>query len=322
MAVVCLLVAGVLGFVLHVEMKWDRRYDIAGPDLHASKDPEIIARGEYIVRGPAHCTDCHISDFNEILRSDRGEVLPLSGGATFDLPPLGTMQSPNLTPDRTGLGSHEDRLVFRMLRHSVKSDGTASLWPMMPFFMMADDDLVAIVSYLRSLEPVANTIAPPRYSFIGKAMRTFADVFEPRIGHTPPKTAPPEAPTRERGEYLARSVSNCATCHTRVDLTTARFVGPEFAGGYEEPSALPSEEPKLWYRSPNITPDPNGVLAAFDSKEAWIHRFRVGRVFKGSPMPWGPFSRMSDTDLEAVWIFLKSLPPTANDLGPTIFEKE
>ena len=47
-----------------------------------------------------------------------------------------------------------------MLRHNVKPDGRASLAPLMPFANMADEDLVAVVSYLRAGDPVRNEVAP------------------------------------------------------------------------------------------------------------------------------------------------------------------
>jgi hypothetical protein len=39
-------------------------------------------------------------------------------------------------------------------------------------------------------------------------------------------------------------------------------------------------------------------------------------------MDWGPFSRMSDEDLEAIWLYLHSLDPIENDTDPVIFKKE
>jgi hypothetical protein len=146
--------------------------------------------------------------------------------------------------------------------------------------------------------------------------------FQPRIGHVPPSHAPAEAPTRERGEYLARSVANCAGCHTKRDPTTFLFTGPEFAGGAEfEPiPGFPGARAGTWFRSPNLTPHPDGVLAKYGSAGAWIARFRGGRVHP-SPMHWGAYARMSDADLEAIWVFLRSLEPVASDVGPVVFSR-
>src|SRR5262249_340843 len=186
-----------------------------------------------------------------------------------------------------------------------------------PFHHMADDDLVAVLSYLRSQAPVKNEIPQPKYTFLGKAIRTFAPIFKPVLAEAP-KVAPAEAPTRERGEYLARYVANCVGCHTKADLGTGRYVGPEFAGGFEfepPPAGAVGSDGKAWFRSPNLTSDATGILSRFPTRDEWLKRFRQGRVLPGSPMHWGPYSRMSDADLEAIWVFLKSLPPIPYEVG-------
>jgi mono/diheme cytochrome c family protein len=329
------LVLGLLGtlvlalglLVLFVELRWNRRFDgVVGPDLHASTDPAVIAHGKYLVRGPAHCSNCHVATFDEFFRSDKGEELPLRGGVEFQMGPLGSIFPKNLTPDpTTGIGRYDDRTIFRMMRTSIKPDNTVAMIILMPFHRMADDDLVAVVSYLRSLPPVKNEIPPVSYTFMGKVVRTFAPLFQPVLNAEAPRTAPPEAPTVERGEYLARYVANCVGCHTKGDLTTGRFIGPEFAGGFEfepPPKGVLGSDGKTWYRTPNLTPDPTGILGKYPDKAEWIKRFRQGRVLPGSPMHWGPFSRMSDADLESLLLFFKSLKPIPNDVGATAFVKD
>jgi len=111
-------------------------------------------------------------------------------------------------------------------------------------------------------------------------------------------------------------VANCMACHSPLDLATGELTGPPFSGnGIGEPSMA---DPNVILRMPNLTPDPTGVLARFASEDAWIGRFRVGRVVEESIMPWGPYSRMSDEDLGAIYRYLNSLDPVANDVGPTV----
>jgi mono/diheme cytochrome c family protein len=316
-----------LGLVGWIELRWNHRYsDIKGPaDLHTSTDPKVIEHGKYLVRGPAHCSNCHQDSFESFDRADKGEELPLQGGVEFCLGPLGCMYPKNLTPCKeTGIGRYDDATFFRMMRTSVKPDDTMSMTVLMPFHRMADDDLVAVASYLRAQTPIRHEIPPVAYTFLGKAVRTFAPLFQPVIADAP-KVAPPEAPTRERGEYLSRYVANCVGCHTKGDLATGRFIGPEFGGGFEfepPPAGVMGSDGKTWYRSPNLTIDETGIMSRYPSKEEWIKRFRQGRVLHGSPMHWGPFSRMSDADLEAIWVFLKSLAPVPFEVGTTAFIKQ
>jgi mono/diheme cytochrome c family protein len=201
--------------------------------------------------------------------AEEGKEVALNGGLPLSLGPLGTMYTRNLTPDKkTGIGRYTDEQLFRMMRHGIRPNGTASMPLLMPFWKMADEDLVAIVSYLRSLPPAENEIPEPDWTFMGKAVRTFAPTFKPIENPDAPAVAPPMAPTIERGEYLARYVANCVGCHTQRDMMTYDAIGPEFAGGMEfEPwPALHkylNVDTTLWLRTPNITPHPNSALAKF-----------------------------------------------------------
>ena len=316
------LTVSVLGLWVYVEVSWDQTFDVPLPDLEASRDPKLIERGRYLVHGPAHCSNCHVGSFEEMRRADAGESFPLAGGVVFPMGPLGKLAVPNLTPDpTTGIGRYSDGQLFRMLRHAVKPDGTASLALMMPFQGMADEDHVAIVSYLRTLDPVERETPPSEWTLIGKAARTFAPPFQPVLDPEYPKRAPPMEPTVERGEYLARYVANCFTCHTNHDQATFERIGPEWGGGMEfEPD--PGLDDGVWTRSPNLTTHATGVLQNYPTEADWIARFRAGRRIDGSPMHWGPFSRMSDEDLGALYLYLQSVPPVDNTVGPVTFEKD
>jgi len=192
---------------------------------------------------------------------------------------------------------------------------------MMPFQNMADEDLIAMVSYLRSMPAVRNEVPEPKYTFMGKAIRTFAPPFRPVLDPKPPAAAPAQAPTKERGEYLARYVANCYGCHTNFDHASFEQLGEDFAGGAEFEPFPGIGEPDVWHRSPNIPPHKDGVLAKFPTAESFVARMRTGRALPGSPMPWGPFSRMEEADLIAIWTFLNSLAPVDYKVEETAFKK-
>ena len=324
---VSLIIVVVLGLFLYIQMSWNKTYDWPGPDLKSSTDSTVIARGKYLVTGPAHCVSCHVSGFADMVAADSGKAVVLQGGVGFPMGPLGVMYSRNLTSDpKTGIGRYTDEQVFRMMRHGIRPNNVASLPLLMPFWNMADEDLVAIVSYLRSLPPVEHAVPEPEWTFMGKAVRTFAPTFKPIEKPTPPATAPPMAATKERGEYLARYVCNCVGCHTNRDQMTYEAIGPEFAGGMEfEPwPALHkylNMDTTIWFRTPNLTPSPNSVWSKYKTEAEFIARFREGRTVAASPMDWGPLSRMSDEDLKALYMFLQSIPPVDNDVSETMFKK-
>ena len=323
-----LIVLAVLSFYLYVQSSWDKTYDYPLPTLQVSQDSAVIAHGAYLVNGPAHCNACHVSNFDDMVAGDKGQAVELKGGIMFPLGPLGKMYTRNLTPDKkTGLGRYSDGQIFRMMRHGIRPSGISSMPLLMPFWKMADEDLVAVVSYLRSLEPVEHEIPENEWTFMGKAIRTLSSTFKPIENPDAPATAPPIAPTIERGEYLANYVTNCVGCHTNRDMMTYEAIGPEFAGGMEfEPWVALHKyldvDTTLWLRSPNITPDPGGVLAKFKTPEEFIARFRMGRAYPFSPMDWGAFSRMKDEDLTAIWMYLNSLDPVKNDIAEIAFTKQ
>lgn len=321
LGVLSVLVIATLGLFGFVQLRWNRTWDVPTPQLKASTDPEVIARGKYLVHGPAHCSNCHVDSLASMQKADQGVDLPLIGGAEFPMGPVGKLYPANLTPDpETGIGAKTDAQLFRFLRYAVKADGTATISLMMPFQTMADEDHVAIVSYLRSLKPVRHEVPAGQWTLMGKIVRTLAPPFRPVFEPKYAEKAPPSAVTPERGEYLTRRVANCFGCHTRFDMMTFEQIGPDFGGGAEfEP--MPWADPHTWTRSVNLTPHPTGMLKRIGTREAWLARFRAGRTVAGSPMHWGPFSRMDDEDLGAIWEYLHTVPPVDNPIAPTSFQK-
>lgn len=310
---------------LYVASTWDRVWDAPMPDLHASKNPDIITRGEYLAFGPAHCVECHMPSTDAVDNAvQNGERPALIGGMKFAAPPLGVIYSRNITPDvETGIGRYTDAQLARMLRYSVRPDGHASVQLLMPYGNMSDADIVAIVSYLRAQPAVAHVVPSNKWSLIGKVVKSFAPVFKPRTNVNVPRESPTPAPTRERGEYLARNVANCVACHTERDPISFAPVRPEFAGGNEmEPTERDGADRSVWFRTPNLTPSNGSALSKFPDRDTFIARFqRGGRQYPGSPMPWEAFGTMNEQDLGALYEFLRSLAPQHGPTGDPRFRK-
>lgn len=301
----------VLALVATILIRWDRTFDAPYPEIHATTDSATIARGRYLAYGPAHCAGCHVApDDTAALRA--GGEPPLAGGHTFVIPP-GRFPVPNLTPDSTvGIGRRSDGELARMLRHGVRADGHAAI-PFMTAQNASDEDLVALISFLRSQPPVRHEVPDRQPSFVGKAVLAF--VIKP-IGPraTPPATSPTGA-TVERGAYLANGLAACVGCHTARSLVTGAFTGPTFAGGAPMPV---DGDPSRVVVPPNLTPDSaTGRITAW-SEDAFVARFRTGRIIRESIMPWEFFARMTDDDLRAIYRYLRSLAPVHNETGPSI----
>lgn len=66
----CMLIVGLTRLAIGVARTWDRVYDAPLPAVGLSRDPAVLARGEYLVFGPGHCVECHgQSSANETVAS-------------------------------------------------------------------------------------------------------------------------------------------------------------------------------------------------------------------------------------------------------------
>ena len=290
-----------------VELRSTRTFDVAPPVLAFVNDSETIERGRYLVYGPAACAYCHVPR-EQWTTLGEGTELPLTGNHIFRLP-LGEFLSPNLTPDpATGIGRRTDAQIARILRLGVRADGRAA-FPLMTYQHLSDDDLVAVIAFLKSREPVANAVPDHRLTLLGKALMAFA--IEPIGPSTTPRRTSPVGLSVERGEYLANAVSSCAECHTdRGD--NGELVGPRFAGG----QLMDLADPTKIAVPPNLTPDTDTSPVGRWDEEMFVVRFRSGEVIPGTPMPWGAFARMTEDDVRSIYRYLRTLPPTRHDTGP------
>ncbi len=90
---------------------------------------------------------------------------------------------------------------------------------------LSDEDLAAALSYLRTLPPVKRAVPAPEISALGRAMISLVDVG-PNSAPAPKHVPPSDAPSVERGEYLAGSVVHCVGCHSRIDMSNFEPTGP------------------------------------------------------------------------------------------------
>lgn len=310
-AVIVLVVAV---FAVYVASRQHLKFDRPYPAVAASTDTAVVARGRYVVRRLANCAACH-GDPGQMERNLEGEEVPLSGGFAFKIPP-GDFYVRNITPDpETGIGRFSDGEIARALRHGVGHDGRALL-PFMEMQGLSDEDLTAVISYLRSQPPVNNPVPNHRPNLLGNIVLATALANPVGPKETPPQASPHGA-TVENGKYLAESVTNCWACHTQRDMKTGALTGPRFGGAH-----MPDDNnPKRMWAPPNLTNDPaTGRLAKFTEDE-FVARIHQGRVLPGSPMPWQGFKNMDDDDLRAIYRYLQSLPPVVNDVGPPYVDK-
>jgi len=296
-----------------VSATWNGDYSaMARPSIVASTDPAVIAHGEYVFNAVAHCSICHGGP--KASTRKRGDRFPMAGGLIFRADPFGTFVARNLTSDReTGVGARSDADLARAVRSGVDHEGRFLPFMKLAVGPIADEDLTALISYVRTFAPVRRQEEPEVWGLVGKYLA--ATKLKPAPQVPPPYVAASAEPSAARGAYLANGPAACRFCHTKHDAM-AGFVetAVPFSGGDVESD---DKDPASEIQSPNLTPDPkSSPIAAWD-EATFVTRFHGGKVYPGSPMPWESFAEMTDADVRSLYRYFRSLPPVAVVAGPS-----
>ena len=283
---------------------------VDGTPLAATTDPAVIAQGRYLANGPGHCAACHTAE-GPLVTFDARNPPALIGGYAVDVPG-GKVRTPNLTSDSTtGIGARTDAELVLALRYGRRPGGGVLL-PFMDFQGLSDEDLVAVVSYLRSLAPVRNEVQVRDINWFGRLLvKMFVRARRPS---SPPPPRSPTGPSVERGEYLSNSVAGCTACHTRRSRTGG-YKGARLSGGQRMADELDSSRELV---TPNLTPDAETGHIVNWTEEQFVTRFRTGLGIRGSPMPWSFHANMTDADLRSIYRYLMSLAPVRHEVGPIV----
>ncbi len=315
--VVGVVVVLAVGLAFFVRLTWDRPVSRPAPDLTAPTDAEAVTRGMYLYNYTQVCWFCHGSAGSH----SPGE--PQAGGREFDAtnvgPGFGYLYGSNITPDpETGIGGWSDGEVVRAIREGIDREGRL-IFPIMEaewYHGMSDEDVLALVGYLRSLPPTRNEVPVDQLSFAAKALMALG-MIEPQPPVLEPVVAPPRGATAEYGEYLALHGSMCAGCHTPRSASTGVYdMSRPFGGG----DFLIQEE-GLDTTGPNLTPDAATGIGDW-SEEQFGTAMRTGVRPDGTVMvtfmPWPAYAHWTDDDLRAVWLYLRSLEPVAHEAPASV----
>jgi mono/diheme cytochrome c family protein len=223
----------------------------------------------------------------------------LEGLVYLDNPAIGQVITPNLTKGQGGIGGERSDLdLIRAIRHGLDPGGKPLLFmPSTEFYYLSDPDLGAVLAYLNSLPAVDNQPAPSQLSPTGFVVmnltREITFIPAELIPHDTIPPAPPEPDLSvEYGEYLSLS---CPVCH-----------GSGLSGG-----EIPGFPPE-WPAAGNLTTGSGSRLTSW-GEEGFIDILRDGekhgRSIHPDYMPWTSYRHMSDLELQAVYLYLMSLPP-------------
>lgn len=267
---------------------------VLAPTTWAATDAAVLARGKYLMEGVVACGNCHVP------LGDKGQPLMdkgLSGGMVFDDPGFKAVAA-NITPDpETGIGKWTDAQLAKAIREGIRPDGSV-MGPPMPiefYRHISDDDLKAIIAYLRVQAPVKNSV--PRSSY----KMPLPPNYGPAIKRV---KAPPASDKRAYGEYLAR-IGHCMECHSPRDATGMLQHDKLGAGGQTIPGPWGASVTR------NLTPHATGLKGWTDAQIITSVRQGVdrdGKPYK-PPMGFAYYRRISDADMAALVAYLRSLKP-------------
>jgi cytochrome c553 len=278
-----MLVLALVGFA-----KLNGQHDNPVADVQVSGSPAQLARGEQL----AHiCTSCH----------SPGNELPLSGSnfaVKFGLPPLGTFYAANLTPSGN-IAAWSDGEVIRAIREGVHKDGRSLLvMPSANFRSMSDEDVQALVAYLRSQPGTGDPTPDTRFNVLGAIFMNLADF---RTAQQPVgSVAAPAADPLAQGEYMV-DIMACRDCH-----------GEQLQGKVADGKPGPTPGPNLTKIVPQWTEDQ--FMTFFNTGTlpggGQVPTVTLPSGFTEPVMPW-PMVRAAATDeeLQAMYAYLHSLSP-------------
>lgn len=196
----------------------------AAPDMTVNSTVEQVARGKYLANNVMLCMDCHAV---RVFSLFAGPPTPGTRGGVVDIFDQnmgfpGRFVSRNLTP--FGLADWTDGQIFRAIITGVSRDGSA-LFPVMPYphySKLAEDDIYAVIAYLRTLKQVDNELESSKADFpVSLLINTM-----PVKAEFQPRPSPENAV--EYGKYMVTAAA-CTDCHTRME--NGAFMGQPFAGG-------------------------------------------------------------------------------------------
>ncbi len=277
-----LLVLALIGFY-----KLNQRFDNPVAEVQVAGTAEQIARGEKLAN---LCVSCHTSDSR----------LPLSGSnfvTRFEFPPLGTLYAPNLTPSGN-IQDWTDGEVIRAIREGVGKDGHSLL--VMPSEVMrnlSDEDVQALVAYLRSQPATGEPTPDTRFNVLGAIFMNLSDF---RTAQAPVgRVTAPQAGTPAYGKYLV-DISGCSDCH-----------GDQLQGKVDSGQPGPPPGPNLtlivpqWTEAQFMDLFNSGTLPG--GSQVPILTMKSG--FSSPKMPWTEFrAALTDDELRSMYQYLHNLP--------------
>ena len=256
--------------------------------------------GEYLTRA-ADCVACHSAEGGA----------PYAGGRAFTLP-MGTIYSPNITPDKTtGIGDYTDDEWVAAIQRGI-GHGGRHLYPAMPYTSysrMSREDALAIKAYIFTLKPIHkdNEANHLRFPFNQRWGLRFWDMVNASGRAFEPDTQ--RSAEWNRGAYLVQALGHCGECHTPRNWMMGLKSGQDLGGAVQ-----------AGWMSYNITSDREHGIGAWS--DAALAQYLATGTAPGHGPASGPMAEaisnslrfLTPEDIHAMVAYLRTVP--AKPSGP------
>ncbi len=260
-------------------------------------------QGEYLARA-GDCVACHSAPGGKAF----------AGGLKMGTP-LGAIYSTNITPDpETGIGGYSLEDFDRALRQGVAKDGHR-LYPAMPYpsyAKLTDADVAALYDFFMKQVPAVHQANKPdeipshlniRWPLaIWNLLFTSSGSYVAKSGHDAAWNC---------GAYLVQGLGHCGACHTPRGVAWQEKALDDSGADYLSGALLDA-----WY-APDLRGDARTGLGSW-SKDDLVDFLKAGHnrgeTAFGSMIDVVNNSTpyLSDSDLNAIAVYLKSLPATSS----------
>ena len=262
---------------------------------------ETMSQGEYLAR-VGNCVACHSIPGGE----------PFSGGLKMAVPRIGTIYTTNITPDpETGIGTYTFEDFDAAMREGIAKDGHR-LYPAMPYPSYAktsETDMRALYDYfMKEVKPVK--LKNKENETLGwLSARWLLAIWNFLFLDDDPYEADEEKGADwNRGAYLVQGLGHCGACHT-----PRGWIFQEKGLDHDDSDFLAGALLDHW-SAPALNGDINSGLGRWTEAEV-ADFMRTGKNRFGTAFGTmvevvnSSTQYMTDNDLKAMSVFLKSMPP-------------
>ena len=283
-------------------------YEVQKVEYKAVSSPEMIKRGRKLT--VMLCAYCHRN----------GKTGKLTGTHMREAPKeFGEIYSQNITNDKEyGIGGWTDGELLYLLRTGIKPDGQYIPPYMAKLTHMADEDINAIIAFLRSDDAMVQADGtkdtPSDVSLLTKILCN--SVWKPMKMPDKKIELPDSANQIALGKYLSLNLE-CFSCHS-ADFKTNDFYEPEKSKGYFGGGNKTLNAEGDVILTSNLTPDKETGIGDW-TEEQFIKALKYGVKEGEAPLryPMVPFTQLTQHEAGAIFAYLKTIKPIHNKVERT-----